>query len=520
MRTAQSLFSTALVVTTLGLPVAVPDVAAATPSTDRPGTIDWSPCPEDETAQCGVLRVPLDWSHPSGPTIELALARRPATDPGRRIGSMQINPGGPGGSGRLMAIFGADRFGEEIRSRFDIVGIDPRGVGLSTPIRCSQDLLDQEPSFVMRSQADFDARLAFNARLRADCRARSGPIVDHADMLSVVRDMDHVRAVLGDRQLTFYGLSYGSLNAQQYAELFPDRVRAIVSDSNLDHSLGTTGFLDTQAASAQDSFDEFVRWSDRTPTSPLHGRDVRAFWHRLLDRVDRGEIPSPFVPDVALRPEILIWFVFRAFYGPEWSFLADFLVDLDSGDAQPWEPGPELPEETEYPQVAIFCNDWSLPVRDYREWARHLRRAERIAPDLRYSPAAAALTAACLGSPARIANPQHPLRVRDSATPLLVTNALHDPATGYNQALGVTRQLGRDGVLFSYHGWGHGVYGRSECTDDAIERYLIDRTLPARGAGCPAVEPPAEPSASRQSIRPPTTVDRLFPYRMVPWSRG
>jgi pimeloyl-ACP methyl ester carboxylesterase len=511
VRTSKRLFTTALTIAALALPVAVADVAAAAPSTGRLGTIAWSPCPEDETAQCGTLRVPLDWSRPKGPTIELALARRPATDPRRRIGSMQVNPGGPGGSGRWMAIFGADQFSEEIRSRFDIVGIDPRGVGLSTPIRCSLDLLNQEPSFLMGSQADFNARLAFNARLRADCRARSGPIVDHADMLSVVRDMDHVRALLGDRQLTYYGVSYGSMNAQQYAEVFPDRVRAIVSDSNLDHSLGTRGFLDTEAASAQDAFDEFVKWNDRTPASPLYGTDVRTFWHRLLDRAARGEILSPFEPDTLLRPEDLIQIAFSFFYGPDWLLLADLLVEVDSGDQEPWAPPEEEePEAIEYPGIAIFCNDWRLPVRDYREWAGHLRRLGRIAPDMRYPSPATYLTAACLGSPARIANPQHRLRVRDSATPLLLTNALHDPATGYNRALGVARQLGREGVLLTYEGWGHGVYGRSACVNDAIDRYLIDRTLPARGAACPAVEPPSVPARSGP-VRP-SAAQRTFPY--------
>jgi hypothetical protein len=116
----------------------------------------------------------------------------------------------------------------------------------------------------------------------------------------------------------------------------------------------------------------------------------------------------------------------------------------------------------------------------------------------------------CLGSPARIANPQHRLRVRDSATPILVTNALHDPATGYNRALGVARQLGRDGVLLTYDGWGHGVYGRSDCVTGAIDAYLVNRTLPARGTHCPGVEPPADRDLTR--AKPAWPGERTFPY--------
>ncbi|GAA4708683.1 alpha/beta hydrolase [Phytohabitans rumicis] len=494
------LYTTVLAITTLALPLVLADGAAAAGSATRPAPIAWSPCPEDPTAQCATVRVPLDWAHPRGPKIDLAVARRPATDPAARIGSLQINPGGPGGSARGFAIFGADYFSAEIRRRFDIVGIDPRGVGQSTPILCSADLLAQEPPVLLGSQAEFDARLAYNARLRADCRARTGPLFDHVDMLSVVRDMDYVRAALGDAKLTYYGVSYGSMDAQQYAEMFPDKVRAIVSDSNLDHSLGTRGFLDTEAASAQDSFDEFVKWSDRTPSSALYGQDVRAVWHRVLDRAGRGEIPFPPDPSRPLRPDELISAVFGAFYGPDWVPVADVLSALDTNTPIPVEPPeeePELPEVVPFPPLAIFCNDWSLPVRDYREYAGHLRRVGRIAPDMLFPPPATSLTAACLGSPAKIANPQHRLRVRDSATPLLLTNALHDPATGYNRALGVARQLGSEGVLLTYDGWGHGVYGRSECVTAAIDSYLISQQLPARGTHCPGVEPPSPPATAR-----------------------
>jgi pimeloyl-ACP methyl ester carboxylesterase len=502
----------ALTVTILAVPLAVADPATATATVatagGRPPAIEWTACPEDATAQCGTVRVPVDWARPDGQKFDLALARRPATEPGARIGSLQINPGGPGGSGREFAIFGAGYFSEEIRSRFDIVGVDPRGVGQSHPVLCSTDLVEQEPSFLLASQADFDARLAYNARLRADCRARTGPLFDHLDMVSVARDMDHVRAALGDAKLTYYGVSYGSMNAQQYAELFPGRIRAIVSDSNLDHSLGTGDWLDTEAASAQDSFDEFVAWSDRTATSALHGRDVRALWHSLLDRAARGEIPHPDDPARPLRPEELIGALFGALYGPDWAFLAEALSMLDDGTF-PNEPPPdgEPPEVIPFPSLAIFCSDWSLPVRDFAEFSGHLRRLSRIAPDMRFGPPATALTVACLGTPRPIANPQHRLRVRGAATPVLVTNALHDPATGYNRALGVARQLGREGVLLTYDGWGHGVYGRSDCVNGTMDRYLIDRATPSRGTHCPGVEPPVDPPsvASGRAIDWPAT---------------
>jgi pimeloyl-ACP methyl ester carboxylesterase len=516
VRRTTRLLTIALTTTTVALPLAVTGAAPASAQparAGRPPAIVWTPCPEDATAQCGTVRVPVDWAHPAGPKIDLALARRPATDPAVRIGSLQINPGGPGGSGRDFAIRGAGYFSDEIRRHFDIVGVDPRGVGLSHPVLCTTDLVTQEPSFLMTSQADFDQRLAYNARLRADCRAHTGPLFDHVDMLSVVRDMDYVRASLGDAKLTYYGVSYGSLDAQQYAEVFPDRIRAIVADSNMDHSLGTSGFLGTQAATTQDAFNEFVKWSDRTPSSALHGRDVRAVWHSLLDRAARGEIPYPPDPQRPLRPEELIDFAFGAFYGPDWAPLAEILAALDAGETIPVDnpPGGEVPDVVPFPLQAIFCNDWSLPIRDFRDFAGQLNRLARIAPDMRYSAAATPITVGCLGSPTRIANPQHPLRVHNSATPLLLANALHDPATGYNWATNAARQLGREAVLLTYDGWGHGVYGRSECTTGAIDKYLLTLTLPARGTHCPAVEPPAGAAVAQAHAGWPVA-DHTFPY--------
>jgi pimeloyl-ACP methyl ester carboxylesterase len=479
--------------------LAVPTLVANAPAEAAASAITWRPCAEDATAQCGTLRVPVDWSRPHGPKIELALARRPATDPAARIGSLQVNPGGPGGSGRDFALFGADTFSPEIRRHFDIVGMDPRGVGASTPVLCSAEIVFQTPSRLPASPAEFDAQLAHNTRLREDCRARTGPLFDHVDMRSVVRDMDALRAALGDRKLTYYGVSYGSMNAQQYAEEFPDRVRAIVSDSNLDHSLGTRGFLETEAESAQDAFDEFVKWSDRTPSSALHGRDVRAVWHDLLARAARGELPSPLDPTLPMTPDDLIISAFGSFYGPNWAGLAQRLSDLESG-AGPVATLADEPEVMTFPPIAIFCSDWHLPIRDYRALDDQVRRLARIAPDMRYSPPATSFTAGCLGSPTPIANPQHRLRVRGLDTPILLANARHDPATGYNRALGVARQLGREGVLLTYDGWGHGVYGRGECVTGVIDRYLIRLALPARGTHCPAVEP-AEGASSRASLR-------------------
>ncbi|MFC4586429.1 alpha/beta hydrolase [Sphaerisporangium corydalis] len=506
MRRKIPLLALATVVSAALLPLT--PVNAATLVNAAPGNtgrtpIAWTACEDDPTAECGTIAVPIDWARPNGPAVDLALARRTATDPAARIGSLVINPGGPGGSGVDSVLFGG-RFSQEITRRFDVVGFDPRGVARSHPLVCSAALIAQEPSPFITSRAAFAERLAYNARRRDDCRARSGPLYDHVDTLSVVRDLDAIRAALGDGKLTFYGKSYGTLIGQEYAELFPQRVRALALDSNMDHSLGTRAFLDTEAATTQDSFDEFAAWCDRDASCALHGRDVRAFWAGLLARADRGEISDPRDPEGTLTKLDLLRQAFGAFYGPDWSELAQWLVALDAGTEPPAafsaEPAPPQTEVVPFP-LQVACEDYHLPVRDYQEYAAHLRRSATLAPDMLASPIAIGLAAGCLGQPAPIPNPQHPLRVSGSA-PLLLGNAVHDPATAYVWAAGAAAQIGRAATLLTYEGWGHGVYGHGDCTTRAFDAYLVSLTLPARGTRCPAVPPSAETGLQRRPSWP------------------
>lgn len=508
MRTTGKVLALVLTVTAL----VPPGAAAAGPKPLPPAVpgIAWTACPEDPSAQCGTLRVPVDWAQPRGATFDLAVARRRATDPSARIGSLVINPGGPGGSGVDFALWGSEYFSPELRRRFDIVGFDPRGVARSNPVLCSLDLLERLPSPVLTSRADFQRRAVYNQRLGADCRSRTGPVFDHVDTLSVVRDIDALRGALGDKRLTFYGVSYGTLMGQQYAEVFPQNVRALALDSNMDHSLGTAGFLDTEAAAVQDAFDEFVAWCDRDASCALHGRDVRAVWNDLLARAGRGELLDPFDPSYAVTQLDLIGFAFSIFYGPDWAFLAEIMVALETGVVPAsgaraglrgqWAP---IGESVEYSFPAVFCQDWSLPVASFPAYDAHLDRSATIAPEMRFSPLALDATVSCLGWPARVNNPQRPLRVPAGTNKLLLVNSLHDPATGYAWAANAAQQLGDAASLLTYEGWGHGVYGRSPCVDAAVDGYLISLVVPATGTRCPAA-PPATVTAQRRSagVRP------------------
>ncbi|MEW9554433.1 alpha/beta fold hydrolase [Nonomuraea sp. NPDC050783] len=484
----------------LAVPPALTAPAAAAPAAPA---ITWTPCAEDTAVECGTLTVPIDWNNPGGGTFELALARRKASDPAARTGSLVINPGGPGGSGVDAVLNDWLGFTPEITSRFDVVGFDPRGVGRSHPITCSLELAVQAPDpLSLKTRADWDAMLAHNQRYREDCRRRTGPLFDHVHTGNVIRDLDALRAALGEEKLTYYGISYGTLIGQLYAERYPGRVRALALDSNMDHSLGTQAFLDTEAWTAQDSFNEFVAWCERTEACALHGRDVRAVWHELLARAERGELTFPGQPDVKLNKLDLVGVAFGAFYGPAYLELAELLVAMENGTpvtSPLFAPPARTAEQTINDASFVFCQDYALPVRDHRDWARLLRRSAAIAPDMLVSSAAHPLTLICQGS--ATPNPQHRLKVDGSPT-LLLGNALHDPATPYPWAVSTALQIGREARLVTYEGWGHGIYGRGDCPTAAIDRYLVSRALPAKGLRCPAVPPAEAATAAKRAPRP------------------
>lgn len=454
--------------------LAVVTCIAATAAAAPPDkALSWTACGKVAGAECATLTLPVDWAHPGGATFGLAIARRPATDPAARVGTLIFGPGGPGDSGVQRVADGPGRFSAELRRRFDIVSFDPRGVGGSRKDVCASDR--PVPPVVLTSQKDFDDTVAYNRSRWANCRNQPGSVFDHSDTLSTVRDLDALRAALGERTLTFHGSSYGTLLGEQYAQRYPDRVRALVLESVDDHSPGSAGaFLAAQAWAGEDAFDDFARWCDETGC--MKGEDVRTVWKQVIADANAGHLN---MGQFDLAANLL-----RFLKDGDYPGLADYITARHAGT--PDKPVPAGLGVV----VPAFCSDWSLPVRDYAEYAAILRRTARVAPHTVYPAQVFALTL-CLGWPQPVANPQSDLRVRTS-TPLLLINSRHDPATGINWARAVERQLGRHGVLLEYEGAGHGSYTLSDCMRQTTDRYLIDLVVPPRGTTCPV---PPEDSA-------------------------
>lgn len=466
--------TTTLRTTTLLAAVAVgATLAGATTAIAEPG-LDWRDCPDNAAVDCATVTVPVDWSNPGTGTIEVAVARRSVENP---IGTLFYLPGGPGDSGvdRLLA---GDPLPAEIAGRFDVVSFDPRGVRRSNPVVCDAELVANIPDANPDGGATL-AELQDHARALGDsCREHTGALVDHVDSVSVARDVDAIRAALGERRLSLYGRSYGTLAGQMYAERYPHRVRALVLDSVFDHSLSPARFLETEARTGEDSFREFAAWCAETRECALHGQDVAAVYDTLYAKAVAGTLTEPGDPTRLIPPMQLVSQTLNFFYGPRWAEAATYLKALADGTPA---PATQAAEEVAPFTLGAFCADHRMPIRSEREWLSLWKRQGRAAPTLRTHFAWLPVSM-CSAWPAETNNPQHR---PDVEVPVLVLNAAHDPATGIEWARNVTRQLDR-GRLLTYEGWGHGVLDRTDCTRAVGARYLIDLRLPPRGATCPA----------------------------------
>ncbi|MDI5977398.1 alpha/beta hydrolase [Amycolatopsis magusensis] len=444
--------------------------------------VEWETCGGTVTGECATLEVPIDWADPAEGTFQLAIGRLPARDQAKRVGVLFVAPGGPGSSG-------IDRYtlnpgipeDSVLRDRFDIVTFDQRGVKRSNEVRCTQALLDQRPADYPETQAEYEQLLDYNRRLGEDCRELTGAVFDHVDTESVVRDIDAIRAALGEEKLSFYGASYGTQVGQQYAELFGDRVRAMTIDSNMDHSI-TSGakYLETASADLEGSFLAFADWCARTPDCALRGKNVRKVWTELHTKAEAGQLP---VSAEQLRGELM-----NSMYAPEkqWFPLATRLRELAEGVESPAAPVEPVGETGQNSYQAIWCQDWKWDVRGVGELARYAERAAKVAPYTRISPFWSDVTS-CLGWPSEARNPQHRLDVRD-APKILITKAKYDVATPRAWNYEVARQL-RNAALLEYDGIGHGQFGRSTCVREQVETYLVALKTPAPGTRCAAVWP-------------------------------
>jgi pimeloyl-ACP methyl ester carboxylesterase len=476
--------------------------------------IAWRDCPAGDLKDvppeqvkfysCGSYRVPIDHDNASLGTIDIGLMRRAAAKPETKIGSVFVNPGGPGGAGRRWAISFARRATQEILDRFDVIGFDPRGVGTSNPLRCfttgedAEELLKQQ-SAVPLSPDEISTTLAVNRDYGKRCEHNAGALLHHMSTRDVVRDLDVLRAAAGDKQLTFVGFSYGTLIGATYANMFPHRMRAFVLDGNVDPELRTNDGLTYDqerargfeialrayfeacvSAERRCSFsdgDPVVKYNElrdylrRQPIVLSDGTKITisSMTEAVSSALYRMKRFAPLADDLTKAYKLIT--------GPGLDRLGrdDLPFLLDPPPATLDDTGPRSPYRGDDSYAAVNCSD-KLFTLSQDEIPGLAARWERESVNFGRMHAFGD-PATCSVWPARDPDTYRGPWNQATDVPIVVVGNLFDPATQYEFSRRMTRQLG-NARLVSVDMIGHCALGDSAPLDQVVTRYLLTRQAP------------------------------------------
>ncbi|WP_136519147.1 alpha/beta hydrolase [Cellulomonas telluris] len=519
---------------------------------DRVPTPDpaWTDCSAafGAGAECGSVTLPLDYDRPRGATTDVALLRVRATDPAQRVGTLFVNPGGPGGSGVELAALADALFSPELRARFDVVGFDPRGTNFSTHVQCFRSAEEQAQALAglqpvaPEGPQETAAQVRASTALARACSTTGTPESASVSTAQVARDLDVLRRAVGDERLNYLGFSYGSYLGAVYASMFPDRFRALAVDGVVDPDAfrGTlrtahvptfvrTGSPQASGAARDELLERcaeagpsrcllaglgdpatvyrsVVDTSRTTPvpvTDPWSGAELPVGYDEVVSVVQS----VLYVPNAPAVVDVFVWAVHHLQQPPteeNAAVRAQARAVLDQLVAQLFGPLPD--EETErakaetfgrawppYPSgleaaTAVLCTDGLHPLR-VRDVAGAAERTEREVPDFgavwAWPSAPCALTAWTARDEDAWAGGFSPR----TAAPVLVVGNTWDPATPYSGAVALSRKLPNSRLLSS-DSWGHGAYGTSACATGAIDRYLVAGELPAPGTWCAGDDQP------------------------------
>jgi pimeloyl-ACP methyl ester carboxylesterase len=454
----------------------------------------WGPCDglkavPNVTLECGTMKVPQNWNAPDGKTFDIALIRAKSTRQSGRVGSLVVNPGGPGGSGVDLAYYLVQGLPNDIIWKFDIVGFDPRGVGKSSPVECfSDEDLDTNFGFDPDpvSDADFNTLVALTRKMAQECGDKYGDQLPLFSTEQAARDMDAVRAVVGDQKLTYLGYSYGTLLGATYAQLFPKNIRALVLDGAVDPQQSSKDSSEGQARGFERAFTNFATWcTSHTAQCPI-APDARAAVTTALQAARVAPVSQ-----AGGRKATAGW-VFTAvtsslYSEQRWPELAASLAALKRGDPKGIfelaDSYAERDKNGKYSNLfdanlAVNCadDDKSITVEE----ARKLQGEWRVKYPL--FGASLALNLICAQWPGK--RDPYPVGRANGAPPILVVGTKGDPATPYEQTPALASMLGVGQVL-TWEGEGHTAYPQTRCINTAVNDYLVSLKMPTIGLTCP-----------------------------------
>ena len=456
--------------------------------------LTWRPC--GNGLQCARLLVPFDYQRPGWRRFSLPVTKLPVSDPAQRIGSLVINPGGPGVSGVRFVQQASASMPAAVRARFDLVGFDPRGVGGSVPaIHClTGPQLDRyfatNDDPVTKDQL---ATVVAQAKLFASgCERHSGGLLSYVGTRNAARDMDVLRAALGDAKLTYYGGSYGTYLGAWYAQLFPSHVRALVLDGAVNPGESAFSMSAVQAQGFEVALRSFTASCVRLPACPLGHGTVSAGiarLQRLLNQTTSKPLASQ-TPGQPANGAMLLGGVSYALYSKMlWQDLRVGLTNAFAGNGTVMVELADLLMERgptgNYTNLAdaftaISCIDRPWP-RSLAAWSSAAGAAAKAAPQFGAANVWGGLP--CAYWPVTAATPV-PLRAA-GAPPILVVGTTRDPATPFRWAQALAHDL-KSGVLLGRNGDGHTAYlAGNSCVDTAVDSYLISLATPRNGKICP-----------------------------------
>ncbi|MFI7600532.1 alpha/beta hydrolase [Actinoplanes sp. NPDC049681] len=510
----------AAVVATAGctLPVFAPeDSDGAAPTTNHagkappavPGTLaQWTPCPEvpqelvgrgarNMTYDCASVAMPRDWNAPqSGETYDVAMIRIRSNTQKDRIGSLLVNPGGPGASGIDFAVYLS--FGQalgglptEVTDKFDLVGFDPRGIGRSSPVKCISDA-DQDATFAAqpdpRSDAEFQEVAELSKRVAEGCGQKYGDRLGTFSTEQAAKDMDALRAAVGDTKTTYLGFSYGTLLGATYAQLFPDKIRALVLDGAIDPKQDFVAGSESQAKGFERAFTNFANWCKATPAKCPIAPDARKAVTDALAKADASPVRGDDGRD-ATAGWIMLGVISSLYTETGWQQLAKAVDKLQAGDAEGIfdlaDQYADRKKDGSYSNLfdanlAVNCADSGQTPTAER--IRQLQGEWRAKYPL-FGPTLAMGMLPCAFWPGK--RDPYPAGPATGAPPIVVVGTTGDPATPYENTAELAGMLGTGQVL-TWEGEGHTAYPSTTCIVSAVDQYLINLTVPQKGLRCPA----------------------------------
>jgi pimeloyl-ACP methyl ester carboxylesterase len=473
-----------------------------------PGTqAQWSPCPDvpqklvgraasGMTYDCASVAVPRNWAAPqSGETYDVAMIRIRSATQRDRIGSLLINPGGPGGSGIDTAVYLS--FGQalgglptEITNQFDIVGFDPRGVGRSAPIKCISPA-DQDATFAAppdpRTDAEFQEVVTLTKRVADGCGQKYGAQLPLFSTEQAARDMDAIRTAVGDQKTTYLGFSYGTLLGATYAQLFPDKVRALVLDGAIDPQQDFIAGSESQAKGFERAFTNFTTWCKANPTKCPISPDARGAVTDAMAKAEASPVEGPDGRE-ATSGWIFVAVISSLYTESGWQQLAKAVDDLQTGDAggifdladQYADRKPDGTYSNLFDaNLAVNCADTAdaPTVEKVRQLQGEWRKKYPL-----FGAALALGMLPCTFWPGT--RDPYPAGAAVGAPPIVVVGTTGDPATPYENTAELAKMLGTGQVL-TWEGEGHTAYPSTKCIVEAVDGYLIDLRVPKEGLRCP-----------------------------------